>query len=177
MLNGQVSQLTPAAPAGSNNPQQAKKDHSRFGRTSDKTLHFALAYVDSEDAMKAAAAMSKPDNHEDDIRILIESPVLWESVRPFLEALQKTDTLRMPMADYIRHSDPLKLDISPPAYALEPGFKWDLTVLLKDHADGWETGENLIMDPKDPHSVEMARERLAVDGKLDPRSVKAEYGR
>jgi hypothetical protein len=51
--------------------------------------------------MVAAAVMRRPDHHEDDIRIIVESPVLWESIRPFLEALQRTNPITMPLADYM----------------------------------------------------------------------------
>jgi hypothetical protein len=139
-------------------------------------LHFSLAYVESQDAMVAAAVMRRPDHHEDDIRIIVESPVLWESIRPFLEALQRTNPITMPLADYIRHADPVNIDVQPPAYALEPGFTWDLTVLLKDHAEGRDASEALIMNPRDANSVAVARERLAIEGKLDPRYVNHRTG-
>lgn len=97
-------------------------------------------------------------------RLLVESPVLYESVRPFLEALQKVDPVLLPLGDYIKHGGESKT-IKLPAYSTRPGFHWDLKVLLKDNAEM----DELSMDPKSRSSIEHVRQALHVHGKLDPR--------
>jgi len=105
------------------------------------------------------------DSSKGDIRVLIESPVLYEAVRPFLQALQKTDGVYLPLAEYIKHGELKGKHIELPEYAREPGFTWNLRSLMKpEHA-----GEDCLLDPSSPDSIASARESLYALGKLDKR--------
>lgn len=103
-----------------------------------------------------------------DIRVLLESPVLYEAVRPFLEAIQQIDPVTLPLAEYIRHGSLENRAIGLPEYARRPDFTWNLKTLL-DPAQ--EEVVECIMDPANPSSVEAARQVLHAHGKLDKRFV------
>ena len=161
--------LTSLAPAGPPVRPRTQDDNSepQYSRTDQHTLHFGISYIETEYAFTAASTLRKSQQIEGEVRLLIESPVMWEAVRPFLEALQKIDPIRLPMVDYLRRETvPLKTDIGPPAYSLEAGFRWKLGTLLKQPGAAIDA---LTMDPRDVDSVQMARIRLADEGKLDPR--------
>lgn len=126
-----------------------------------------MCFVNSADGLRAAETLRHTDDSRGVVRLLLESPVLYESVRPFLQGLQRIDPLRMPFADYIRHTELQGITVGLPAYAGVPGFTWDMQVLLKDE----HRGEGCVMEPASVVSVEAAREKMEVMGKLDARYV------
>lgn len=104
------------------------------------------------------------DTRPGETRLLIEAPVLYEAVRPFLEALQ-SDSTCIPFSEYlVSHND--VPNITPPHYATAPPFRWDLSPLLKD-------GQNFHLDAKDPVSVLEARQILCEESSLDPSQADA----
>jgi len=99
--------------------------------------------------------------------LILEAPVMFEAVRPFLEALRSEPQL-VPFSRYLTHlvSDQQIPEVNPPTYATHPDFTFDLSSLLKKDAT---TGSQLFqLVATDPASVEMARERLREDSFLDP---------
>ncbi|EJD52447.1 P-loop containing nucleoside triphosphate hydrolase protein [Auricularia subglabra TFB-10046 SS5] len=101
-------------------------------------------------------------------KLLLETPVMYESIRPFLEALCKEPAM-MPFARYLVHSTDGRLpDITPPAYARRPGFTFDLTSLLKPPAEGQPAHAKVPLNVNDPASVQIVRERMREDSILDP---------
>lgn len=104
------------------------------------------------------------DTSPGETRLLIEAPVLYEAVRPFLEALQ-TDSTCIPFSEYlVSHND--VPSITPPRYATAPDFRWDLSPLLRE-------GQNFRLDAKDPVSVLEARQILCDESTLDPSQADA----
>lgn len=147
-----------AAPAGIPGKPQRAPDTKR--------IQFSLAYVNPEDSLLAAKDLrTGAQLNAGDIRILIECTVMFEAVRPFLEALQRADPMNLPFADYLRHANPPRNVVGLPAYSAEPGFKWDLSERLREE----EEATPIFMDPTSKDSVRVARERLVMEGKLDPR--------
>lgn len=157
------------APAGIPGRSPDANENAFYRGTNSNRVNFALAYVDAEDTLLAARDLrsGNDDAQSSDVCLVIECPILFEAVRPFLEALRNTDPLRLPFADYIRHADPPRNVVGVPAYAAEPRFRWDLSVLLRDEQDA-EAG-TLTMDATDSESVQNARTVLRAEGKLDPR--------
>ena len=98
--------------------------------------------------------------------LLIEAPVMYESIRPFLEALQREPT-SFPFAQYLVHRQEDRdngqlVQVSPPRYTVtRPSFKWDLNCLF----DGDET--SLQLDPSDPLSIQQSRSVLRASSRLD----------
>lgn len=160
-----MSSLVSGQEADQIDPGKIQDSHDDNGNL---RIQFGIRFVDFQDSLRVASMMNQQSTNT--IRLLVESPVLYESVRPFLEALQMVDPVLLPLGDHIRHggeSTKIKL----PAYSTRPGFQWDLKVLLKENAEI----DELSMDPKSRGSIESARQALHIHGKLDPRLVLSDH--
>lgn len=104
--------------------------------------------------------------------LLIEAPVMYESIRPFLQALQREPTA-FPFAQYLVHrrehyARGRHIQVNPPYYTFNrPNFTWDLGCLF----DGAQ--QALRLNPADPLSVEQARQALRTSSRLDSSQVNA----
>lgn len=98
--------------------------------------------------------------------LLIEAPVMYESIRPFLQALQREPT-GVPFAQYLvhqreHHARGQPMQVNRPRYTIaRPNFIWDLSCLFN------ETQDLPRMNPADPISVEQARLALKASSRLD----------
>jgi len=99
------------------------------------------------------------DTSPGETRVLIQAPVLYEAVRPFLEALQAEST-SIPFSKYLMSRNDIP-SIAPPRYSIAPNFRWNLSPLLKD-------GQDFHLDTKDPTSISDARLILREKSTLDP---------
>ena len=93
-------------------------------------------------------------------QVLVEFPgVLLPSFRPTLEALQAmSNNLNVPFADMIApaHSDGENLvQIGPPAYALQPGFTFDLWPITDNH--------DLYLDPRKAFDIDILLKHSTLD--------------
>ncbi|PVF97899.1 P-loop containing nucleoside triphosphate hydrolase protein [Serendipita vermifera] len=96
---------------------------------------------------------------------MVEAPVMYESIRPFLQALTREPT-SFPFSRYLVHRHIQRqnevIGIEPPRYTtVLPNFNWNLSCLF----DGDPT--NLYLNPHDQVSVEFAREQLRTHSRLD----------
>ncbi|KAF8656766.1 hypothetical protein AX16_002444 [Volvariella volvacea WC 439] len=88
--------------------------------------------------------------------LLVESPVLYESIRPFLEALL-VEPESVALGNHIVKPFNQQVDVvPPPVYARSPGFSFQLDPLFPTEAGI----RNLNLNVLDPHSVQHARELL-----------------
>jgi len=129
-------------------------------------FNFGISFIDAQSGVKAAYVVQKGEERDFDQRILLKSPVLYEAVRPFLQTLQTLDTVRFPLRKYLVHTDLERVEIDLPACTRPDSFTWDLSVLLRDGSD---VPEGCSFDPKNPLSVQNAREVMHDHGKLDLR--------
>ena len=104
------------------------------------------------------------DTSPGETRLLIEAPVVYEAVRPFLEALQ-TDSTCVPFSEYLVSHNEVP-SITPPRYATAPDFRWNLSPLLRDDQD-------FRLDAKDSASISEARQILREESTLDPSQAEA----
>ena len=104
------------------------------------------------------------DTSRSETRLLIEAPVVYEAVRPFLEALQ-TDSTCIPFSEYLVSPNDVP-SITPPCYATAPRFRWNLSPLLRG-------GQDFRLDAKDPTSISDARQILCEKSNLDPSQAEA----
>lgn len=98
-------------------------------------------------------------------KILVEAPVMFEAIRPFLEAL-RVEPESIPFGPCLVHRPPGFFDtfpIDPPAFSLVPGFTYDLSSLFPPEAGPRE----LRMSVNDPTSIQHAREELRSASRLD----------
>ena len=104
------------------------------------------------------------DTSRGETRLLIEAPVVYEAVRPFLEALQ-SDSTCIPFSGYLVSPNDVP-SITPPCYATAPRFRWNLSPLLRD-------GQDFHLDAKDPESISDTRQNLREKSTLDPSQAEA----
>ena len=104
------------------------------------------------------------DTSPGETRLLIEAPVVYEAVRPFLEALQ-TDSTCVPFSEYLVSHNEVP-SITPPRYATAPDFRWNLSPLLRDD-------QGFRLDAKDSASISEARQILCEESNLDPSQAEA----
>lgn len=128
-------------------------------------IHFFESYVNVKilEALRA-----KSDVRES---LLIESPVMFEAIRPFLEAL-KREPETLPFKKYLAHpiSDHLNdIVIDPPRYSLTPNYRFELRHLLPDIHEV----VGLTLKTDDPASISTVREELKERSRLDPSQVDA----
>ncbi|CAE6459337.1 unnamed protein product, partial [Rhizoctonia solani] len=107
----------------------AKKDGGQ-GRVAIR-----VSFFDAKANIRIVQALQNQHN-SNDTRMLIEAPVFYEGIRPFLEALKREPEL-LPFAQYLRlqSEDELKQTvISPPLYSRTPGFSFELKDLFPPEA-------------------------------------------
>ena len=104
------------------------------------------------------------DTSPGETRVLIEAPVLYEAVRPFLKELQG-DSTSIPFSEYLVSRSDVP-SITPPRYATAPHFRWNLSPLLRH-------GQDFRLDVKDPTSISDARRILREESTLDPSQADA----
>ncbi len=109
----------------------------------------------------------------DDEIVLVEAPVMYEAIRPFLEGLT-TEPEIIPFKEYLVHRPQGYFnshDVRPLQYATLPQFRYRLEYLF--NADAREAGFELSMAVNDRNSVEIARDELKRGSRLDPSQVDA----
>ena len=106
-------------------------------------------------------------------RLLVESSVMFETVRPFLESLKRTPE-RIPFGRYLPHTEPGTLagvEVHPPYYSTTANFVFNLECLRREGDEDGLRGLRLITTNR--VSIEQARATLSERSKLDPSQVEA----
>jgi hypothetical protein len=130
-----------------------------------------VSFFDAEIELRIVRELQQPRKPSHQTRLLLEAPVLYEAIRPFLTALQ-TEPEMLPFADYLRHHGPeylSRLPITPPLYAQRPGFSFELKSLLREPP----SMDSLRLDANDPQSVTRARQELIKSSRLDKSQAEA----
>jgi len=133
----------------------------RFGRFG---VEVGLSFIDPAIGVRVANSLRSQKPSSSDIKLLLESPVMYESVRPFFEAIQSHDPRNLPMAQYIKHATSATSHIGLPIYSRSPGYFWNLKVLSRS-----DTAVSCFLLPSDNKSIASARRVLHTHGILDPR--------
>ena len=136
-------------------------------RNSDKELTIRVAFFDPAIEVRILEWYQREGVTVNETRVLVEAPVMYEAVRPFLEAL-KAEPTSIPFPKYLvlRETSLSGITVDPPRYAIDPRFSWDLSPLLPE-------GRNFRLDVKDAASVANAREVLRNESTLDPSQAEA----
>ena len=129
-----------------------------------------VAFFDSAVELRILQTFKNPE-HDFGIKVLVEAPVMFEAIRPFLEAL-RVEPETIPFGKYLVHRsrgffDALPID--PPAYASVPGFSYNLSSLLPSGSGN----ADLRMSVGDAASVNHARQELRHASRLDPSQADA----
>lgn len=130
-----------------------------------------VVFFDSNIQLCILSELRSKRSSSDDIKVLVESPVLYEAIRPFLEAL-KTEPEILPFSRYLVFH-PFNFlrtcNIDPPKYARLPGFNFQLSSLFNPEAEV----DDLRMSVSDKGSVDSARAELRRASRLDPSQADA----
>ncbi|KAH0839427.1 hypothetical protein J3R83DRAFT_202 [Lanmaoa asiatica] len=130
-----------------------------------------VVFFDSDIELRILSELRTGRSPSNDIKVLVESPVLFEAIRPFLEAL-KTEPEIVPFSRYLvfHPFDYLRTcTIDPPKYARLPGFSFQLSSLLNQEAEV----DDLPLSVSDKNSVDRARAELHRASRLDPSQADA----
>ena len=125
-----------------------------------------VVFFDSSLELRILQEFRNPHTSTTGIKILVESPVMFEAIRPFLEAL-KTEPEDIPFSRYLVLQPSERLAscaLVAPRYARLPNFQFSLDSLLHQEAGV----ENLRLSVTDPVSIDHARKILRSKSRLDP---------
>lgn len=136
-------------------------------RNPDK-VEVRVVFFDHTVELRILQALKRPENQRGSTKVLVEAPVMFEAIRPFLEAL-RVEPESIPFGRYIVHRPQnFSYQVDPPKYALVPGFNYQLRSLFSEEAGV----QDLKMSVTDPASVDVARQALR-QSRLDPSQADA----
>ncbi|KAJ7772619.1 hypothetical protein DFH07DRAFT_993348, partial [Mycena maculata] len=124
----------------------------------DARVSVRVVFFDPAVEVRILNTLKNHDLAQTGTKVLVEAPVMFEAIRPFLEAL-RAEPESLPFARYLAHRSHEFLrstKISPPQYALVPGFTYQLASLFPPEAGI----QDLKLDVSDPASIEFARAQL-----------------
>lgn len=147
------------------------RDHTSSARLSKDRIAIKITFFDPEVELRIFQESKTPQKDRTAVKLLLEATVMYESVRPFLEAL-RLEPETVPFARYLVHRptgffNGLKVDA--PAYARVPNFRFQLSSLFPS-----EQGvDDLKLDISNPASIAFAQEELRTKSRLDPSQADA----
>ncbi|KAJ7496030.1 hypothetical protein B0H11DRAFT_2171669 [Mycena galericulata] len=124
----------------------------------DTRISVRVAFFDPAVEVRILNTLKNHDMAQTGTKVLVEASVMFEAIRPFLEAL-RVEPESLPFAKYLVHrSDGFlrSMNITAPQYALVPGFKYQLASLFPPEAGV----DDLRLDVSDPTSVASVRAQL-----------------
>jgi len=130
------------------------------------TLFLRISLFDASVQLRVLRELRSPSSNPGQ-HFLIESPVLYDSVKPFLEALCRVPE-DIPFSDYLvlqSKEDLKKRVVAPPRYAAMPGFRYNLSSLFDDD-------KQVSLDVRSEESFFRARKMLETS-RLDPSQADA----
>jgi hypothetical protein len=146
-------------------------DLALSSKKNQDTITINLVFFDPEVELRILQILKRRELDSGSTRFLIEAPVMFEAIRPFLEGL-RAEPETIPFKQYIVHHprDELrKMKVEAPAYAKDPAFRFQLASLF-DHTAGIT---DLQLSVNDANSVLQARRLLKAHSRLDPSQADA----
>ena len=141
-------------------------DLSTFVRQDKEHVQLRVVFFDTSLELRILQELRNPHSSATGIKILVESPVMFEAIRPFLEAL-KTEPEDIPFSRYLVLQPSERLAscaLEAPRYARLPNFQFCLDSLFPKDSGV----ENLTLSVTDPVSIDCARKILRRKSRLDP---------
>lgn len=149
----------------------SNKELADYVRTDQDHVKLRIVFFDSSVELKILQSLENRRTASGGVKMLVESPVMFEAIRPFLEAL-KVEPETIPLSEYLVFRPPNFLGqsvIDPPKYACFPDFEFQLASLLQ--GDG--RVDDMKLNVNSAHSIEYARAVLRDQSRLDPSQVDA----
>ncbi|KAG2361405.1 hypothetical protein BDR07DRAFT_1472123 [Suillus spraguei] len=147
------------------------QDLTEYVKRDPDRVRLRIVFFDTKLELRILQELRNPQMSGQNIKLLVESSVMFESIRPFLEALKREPEL-VPFSRYLVHRPPGFLNtckVDPPRYSTMPGFAFNLSCLFPDKTDV----EDLTLSVTDPQSIENARAELRRSSRLDPSQADA----
>ncbi|KAL4078405.1 hypothetical protein V8B97DRAFT_1937181 [Scleroderma yunnanense] len=141
------------------------KELTDYARSDRDRVKLRIVFFDSQVELRILQDLENRGS-SGGLKMLVESPVMFEAIRPFLEAL-KAEPETVPFSKYLVFRPPdflKKCVIDPPKYTQLPGFTFQLASLFPEDAGV----DDLRVDVSDARSVEQARIALRDGSRLDP---------
>ncbi|KAH9951524.1 P-loop containing nucleoside triphosphate hydrolase protein [Amylocystis lapponica] len=141
------------------------RELAESARRGNDRVAVRISFFDPDVELRILQELQHPERAQHGTRILVEATVMYESIRPFLDAL-RVEPETLPFSTYLPHHPPSfynALAISPPQYARMPKFTFQLASLFPPEADV----RDFKLSVTDPASVLAARERLKRNSRLD----------
>jgi hypothetical protein len=138
-------------------------------KNSPSRVTIRVSFFESEVELRILRTLQKDQRTLSGQRLLIEAPVMYESIRPFLETLKHAEPLSIPFSRYLSHpvtGDLSGVNVDLPLYARRPRFEFDLSCLLDPPAP-------FSFCPNNTDAVAAARGRMKEDTRLDPSQADA----
>ncbi|KAG8861659.1 hypothetical protein FRB96_002616 [Tulasnella sp. 330] len=138
-------------------------DLVKSARKSPTRLRLRISFSDSEPNMRVLTNLQHGRGPTEGVRYLVEAPMMFEALRPFLETLQKTLPSSIPFSRYLvspKGGNLREMDIQLPAYATRPRYSMDLSCLF-------DLPMQCVLRPSDPASVDTTRTKLKNGSRLD----------
>lgn len=139
-------------------------------KDSQNRVSARVVFFDPEVELRILNSLKHPQEEIHFTKVMVEAPVMFEAIRPFLEAL-RVEPESIPFKRYLTLHSPeffRGFEMVPPKYARAPGFAYQLAPLFPP-----ESGiSDLKMVISDPGSVANAREVLK-QSRLDPSQADA----
>ncbi|KAG8900113.1 hypothetical protein FRC01_010264, partial [Tulasnella sp. 417] len=134
----------------------------------ENRVKIRVSFFDAEVELRILRRLQKSRKEERETKFLVESPGMFEAVRPFLETLKAKEPTSFPFSDYLPlfdSGDLSGIEVAPPAYA-HPHFDFNLRMLFDEPRD-------LYLRPHDAYSVARARTILKRESRLDDTQAEA----
>ncbi|KAF8813222.1 P-loop containing nucleoside triphosphate hydrolase protein, partial [Phlegmacium glaucopus] len=147
------------------------RDLSDYVKQDKEHVKFGVVFFDPSLELKILQELRNPHTSAKGTKILVESPVMFEAIRPFLEAL-RTEPEDVPFSRYLvlqPHERLASCALEAPRYARLPKFQFRLDSLFHEDAGV----ENLMLSVADPVSIDCARRTLRSKSRLDPSQADA----
>lgn len=147
------------------------RDHTESARQDSQRISIRVSFFDPAVELRILQELQLAVKDRRGFGILVEATVMFESIRPFLDALRVEPT-SIPFAQYLALKAPGQLSsthVEPPAYAKRPDFSFELAALCRPGAEI----PSLKLSVCDPASVENARTILRTESCLDPSQADA----
>ena len=141
------------------------REHVDSAKHDANRLPIRVSFFDHSIELRILQDLHTPRAERGGCKMLVEATVMFEAIRPFLEALRVEPTT-LPFSKYLVHHPEGVLSlmtVDPPRYATLPGFSFELASLFPEG-----TVDSLKLIPSDPRSIEGAREQLRQSTQLDP---------
>ncbi|TCD60036.1 hypothetical protein EIP91_010850, partial [Steccherinum ochraceum] len=123
-----------------------------------------INFFDPSVELRILQDLHTPSESRSGLKLLVEATVMYESIRPFLEAIRVEPTT-IPFTKYIVHQTDEALRntlIDPPRYSRLRGFTFELSSLFPDGSV-----ESLKLRTDDADSIANARQQLKQNSRLD----------